>query len=192
MSAEPVCEAATSARLTCLAAIDLSNVPGEKGSKARAGSSKPAATSAMQRLSANGTDKTHSMKAQQFEQSSKRKFSANDGRESNQSAAALIKEKIQQAAGAAAEQRRLDKQKHQSLPGKSVGKFKLNAEQEHAKQESLKQARLKSLKREEKKAAAEAQKSGITVQKEAEMVVEFPELVRPPKAAKKTKRHKGK
>ena len=186
-----MCEAATSARLTCLAAIDLSNVPGEKGSKARAGSSKPAATSAMQRISANGIEKAHSMKTQQFEQSSKRKLKANDGRDSDQSAAAPIKGKIQQAA-ASAEQRRLDKQKHQSLPGNSIGKFKLNAEQEHAKQESLKQARLKSLKREEKKAAAEAQKSGITVQKEAEMVVEFPELVRPPKAAKKTKRHKGK
>ena len=187
-----MCEAATSARLTCLAAIDLSNVPGEKGSKARAGSSKPVATSAMQRISANGAEKPHSLKAQQFEQSSKRKLKANDGRESDQSAAAPSKGKIQQAAGAAAEQRRLDKQKHHSLPGKSIGKFKLNAEQEHAKQESLKQARLKSLKREEKKAAAEAQKSGITVQKEAEIVVEFPEIVRPPKAAKKTKRHKGK
>ena len=187
-----MCEAATSARLTCLAAIDLSNIPGEKGSTICAGSSKPAATSAMQRPSAIGTEKAHSLKTQQTEQSSKRKYKVNDGRDSDKSAAAPIKGKIQQAAGAAAEQRRLDKQRDQSLPGESIGKFKLNAEQEHAKQESLKQARLKSLKREEKKAAAEAQRSGITVQKEAEMVVEFPELVRPPKAAKKTKRHKGK
>ena len=146
----------------------------------------------MQKPSINSTAKAHSLKVQRSEKRDKRKLKADDGKSSDQSAAAPGAKKTQQTAGAASEQRYLDEQKHQSLPGKSTGKFKLSAEQEHAKQESLKQAKLKSLKREEKKAAAEAQRSGITVQKEADTVIEFPELARAPKSAKKTKRHKGK
>ena len=79
-----------------------------------------------------------------------------------------------------------------SKPGKGTGKPPASKEQEQAKQESLRQAELKRQKREELRAAAEAQKSGVLVQKEAETVVEFPEVSRPPKAAKKGKCQKGK
>ena len=83
-----------------------------------------------------------------------------------------------------------------SLPGKMKprvqGKLSLTTEQIEAKQESLKQAELKRKRREELQAAAEAEKSGVVVRKEAETVVEFPEVSRPAKSTKKAKRQKGK
>ncbi len=86
--------------------------------------------------------------------------------------------------------------KTDSLPGRAKQKVQSNlsltSEQIEAKHESLKQAELKRKKRDELQAAAEAEKSGVVVRKEAETVVEFPEVSRPAKSAKKAKRHKGK
>ena len=85
--------------------------------------------------------------------------------------------------------------KQKSEAGKGTGKSLLTPEQDQAKQESLKQAELKRKRREELKAAAEAEKSGVLVRKEAETVVEFPEASKPAKspkkAKKKSKRHKA-
>ena len=85
------------------------------------------------------------------------------------------------------------KQKVKATQG--TQKFSLTREQTQAKQDSLKQAELKRKRKEELKAAAQAEKGGVLVQKEAEVVVEFPEADRPAKSAKKAKKakhHKGK
>lgn len=170
MRPEPVCTASTAARLTCLATLDLSSAPAQKQSKARAGAHAVATP-----VSANGGAQAEGTEAPKPQQASKRKLHAREGDRRAKSAA------MQRTEEAVA-----------SKPGKGTGKPLASKEQEQLKQESLRQAELKRQKREELRAAAEAQKSGVLVQKEAETVVEFPEGSRPPKAAKKGKRQKGK
>lgn len=150
--------------------LDLSSAPARKQSKARAG-----AHAVATQVLANGRAQAEGTEAPQPQQASKRKLHAREGDRRAKSAP------IQRTEEAVA-----------SKPGKGTVKPPASNEQEQAKQESLRQAELKRQKRAELRAAAEAQKSGVLVQKEAETVVEFPEVSRPPKAAKKDKRQKGK
>lgn len=172
---EQLCEASTAARLTCLAALDLISGSGQKQSRAR----KAAHREAKHRADADSKADSDSLEAVQAQQVGKK-----NARGEPQDPVAQKKEK-RKALGAATTQSLPGELIHSSKAGKST-----DAEREQAKQESLEQARLKRLKREEMKAAAEAQKSGVLVQKEAETVVEFPEVIKPPKAAKKGKKGK--
>lgn len=186
---EPVCAAFTAARLTCLATLDLSSAPTKKQSKARKAVRKAADQSdAPQKALPNGSREAGATDITGPQTVMIRELQARDGSSNADSAAAESSKQKVRAARAGSLPGKL-KQKAQTVKG--TANAALSPEQEQAKQESLKEAELKRKKRGELAAAAEAEKSGVLVQKEAETVVEFPEVSRPAKSAKKGKRHKG-
>lgn len=187
-SSEPLCAASTAARLTCLATLDLSSTPTQKHSKARkaARQARPQSGGPHGALP-NSHGEAEGPKGTQPPQTLKGVKEKLWARESGGSAKSAAAESSKQESEGAALDSLPDRPK-QKVQG--PGKLALTKEQIEAKKESLKQAELKRKKREDMKAAAEAEKTGVLVTKEAEAVVEFPEVSRPAKSAKKAKKAK--
>ena len=182
---EPLCAASTAARLTCLATLDLSSTPTQKHSKAQkaARRARPQSDGPHGDLP-NGNGGAEGANGTQSHLTIKGKLRVRESGGNARSAAAASSQ--QDSEGAALDSLRgRPKQKVQG-----PGKLSLTKKQIEAKQESLKQAESKKKKREDMKAAAEAEKTGVLVTKEAEAVIEFPEVSRPAKSAKKAKKAK--